>query len=200
MTLLTFPPTGIRRAERRLAEASAGAVSPFTGSIQVQDWGGRWWEYSIDVVITQGAQGRALSAFFAQLGGLRGRFLFTDPQRREPSDVGLPIVSGLDQSGTSLATSGWLPGTTPLQTGDLIQLGSGETTRLHQLTADVISDATGLATLSLVPGIRPGDAPVDGGAIVTDGPQVILRAMAPIPTTIDLPDHYSFSFDAREAL
>jgi hypothetical protein len=73
-----LPLTLVQALERRLVTATSLASSPFTGGEQVQDWGGEWWEYSLEMARTTGRDGRRLSAFFAALGGPRGRFLFRD--------------------------------------------------------------------------------------------------------------------------
>jgi len=79
-----LPLTLVQSLERRLVSATAVATSPFTGSEQVQDWGGEWWEYGIEMARTAGRDGRKLSAFLAALGGPRGRFMFRDPTIRQP--------------------------------------------------------------------------------------------------------------------
>jgi hypothetical protein len=39
-----LPLTLVQSLERRLVMATAVAASPFTGTEQVQDWGGEWWD------------------------------------------------------------------------------------------------------------------------------------------------------------
>lgn len=193
-----LPLTRVQSLERRLITATAVAVSPFTGSEEVQDWGGEWWDYGIEMARTTGRDGRRLSAFLAALGGPRGRFLFRDPTIRIPATGLAPTVAGGFQTGNRLVTAGWPPVSTPLFAGDFFSLGSDAETRLHQLTADVVSDATGQATLAFVPRLR--SAPTDGTPLEIAEPAVVLRLTAPVPTRIGRADSFLFTLTAREAL
>lgn len=66
-----LPLTLVQSLERRLVAATAVAASPFTGTEEVQDWGGEWWDFAIEMARTTGRDGRRLSAFLAALGGPR---------------------------------------------------------------------------------------------------------------------------------
>lgn len=193
-----LPLTLVTRLERRLVTATAVATSPFTGTEQVQDWGGEWWEYGIEFAQRPGRDGRRLSAFFAALGGMRGRFLFRDPSALQAGSFDAPVVAGGFQSGTTLMTEGWIPSQLALQVGDLISLGTDAATRLHQLTADVLPDYAGRATLELVPRLRA--SPADGDPIEIAAPAVLLRLTAPVPSLVTRADMFRFSLTAREAL
>jgi hypothetical protein len=193
-----LPLTLLQSLERRLVSATAVATSPFTGTEQVQDWGGEWWEYGIEMARTNGRDGRRLSAFLTALGGPRGRFLFRDPTIRQPGILSTPHVEGAAQTGGMLITSGWPASSTPLFAGDFFSLGSDHQTRLYQLTSDVVSNAAGLATLNFVPRLRI--SPVDGAALEIAAPAVLLRLTAPVPTRIGRADTFLFTLTAREAL
>ena len=193
-----LPLTLVSSLERRLVTATAIATSPFTGIEQVQDWGGEWWDYGIEMARTNGRDGRKLSAFLTALGGLRGRFLFRDPTIRQAGLSFTPIVAGAGQIGGTLNTNGWTASNTPLHAGDFFSLGSDQHTRLYQLTADVVSNASGLATISFVPRLR--SAPVDGAALQIAAPAVLLRLTAPVPTRIGRADTFLFTLTAQEAL
>ena len=93
MAIPVVPLTLVSSLERRLVTSVAEARSPFTGTSQIQDWGASWWEYQIEMAVTQGAKARRLSAFFTALGGLRGRFLFPDPSIEVPVAAGNPYVT-----------------------------------------------------------------------------------------------------------
>lgn len=180
----------------RTLQAAAGASnSPFTGRQQVQFWGGEWWEFEIEFSVTQGPDGRRLSAFFAALRGQLGTFTFRDRFIRNPVDLGAPLVDGAGQTGNTLVTDGW--GARGMSAGDFFSLGSGTSLRLHQLTVDVVPVA-GAATLAFVPALR--SSPADNAALNVVNPGVLLRPTGPVPTGIDLADAYRFSLSAREAL
>jgi hypothetical protein len=185
-----LPLTLVQSLERRLVAATSLATSPFTGSAQLQDWGGEWWEYQIEMAQMQGRDGRRLAAFFAQLGGARGRFLFRDPAIVQNPGGGDPVIDGAGQSGNLLATRGWVPDAPALLAGDFLSLGAESATRLYQVTED--------ATLSIVPRLRA--FPADAAPLEVTTPAVLLRLAAPVPARIGRADSYRFSFTAREAL
>ena len=193
-----LPLTLVQALERRLVTATAVAASPFTGTEEVQDWGGEWWDYGIEMARTTGRDGRRLSAFLTALGGPRGRFLFRDPTIRQPGSLLAPQVAGGFQTGNQLVTAGWPAIATPLQAGDFFSLGTGAQTRLHQLTADVVTDAAGEATLAFVPRLR--SSPAEGAPLEIAAPALVLRLTAPVPTRIGRAESFLFTLAAREAL
>ncbi len=193
-----LPLTLVQALERRLVTATAVSTSPFTGTEEVQDWGGEWWDYTIEMARMTGRDGRRLSAFLTALGGPRGRFLFRDPTIRQPGSTLTPHVAGGFQTGGMLVTAGWPPFSTPLLAGDFFSIGIGAQTRLHQLTEDVGTDEAGIATLTFVPRLRT--APVDGTPLDVAAPAVLLRLTAPVPTRIGRADSFLFTLIAREAL
>ena len=195
MAIPVLPLTLVSSLERRLVTSVAEARSPFTGTSQIQDWGASWWEYQFEMAVTQGAQARQLSAFFTALGGLRGRFLFPDPSIVVPIGLGNPYVTEAQVAGSStLRTAGWGLG---LRAGDFFQLGSDATTRLYQLTTDVMPLGSE-AALEFIPPLR---ASVPAGTLLgLEAPSVLLRLTAPVPSVIGRADQYRFTISAREAL
>jgi hypothetical protein len=195
MFLPVLPLTLVSSLERRLVTSVAEARSPFTGTSQIQDWGASWWEYQIEMAVSQGAKARRLSAFFTALGGLRGRFLFPDPSIEVPVAAGNPYVTEAQVAGAStLKTAGWGLG---LRAGDFFQLGSDATTRLYQVTADTVPLGSE-AVISFVPPLR---ASVPASALLgLSAPSVLLRLSAPVPTVIGRADQHRFTLSAREAL
>jgi hypothetical protein len=195
MAIPVLPLTLVASLERRLVTSVAEARSPFTGTSQIQDWGASWWEYQIEMAVTQGAKARRLSAFFAALGGLRGRFLFPDPSIELPVAAGNPYVTEVQVAGSStLKTAGWGLG---LRAGDFFQLGSDAATRLYQVTADIVPMGSE-AVISFVPSLR-ASVPV-GALLGLSAPSVLLRLTAPVPTVIGRADQHRFTLSAREAL
>lgn len=204
MTLSVFPDAHVRRIrDRHLMTAVDGSRSPATGTQEIQDWGGEVWMFSIECRVSQGRTAREMSAFFDALGGRRTRFLFADPTAINPEgDVAtlhrLPVVEGAGQTGNSLVTSGWDPGTWAMKWGDFFSLGSDVSTRLYRVTADAIADAAGNATLSITPRLRT--SPADQEALEVTSPKVVLRMTSPIPTGIERADKHTFTFSAEEGL
>lgn len=193
-----LPLTLIESIERRLVTAVTAQTSPFTGSQQIQDWGGEWWEVSFDVALTKGRDGRRLSAFFTALGGMRGWFVLRDPSMVRPDLTQSITVAGTGQSGNTLVTAGWPPETLALEAGDFISLGTGQDLRLYQVSFDAYADAQGRAALSLTPRLRV--VPADLSPVEIAEPGVALRLVQPVPTRIARADSFRFSVAAREAL
>ncbi len=190
-----LPLTLLSRVRRQLAAASAVATSPFTGTQQVQDWGGRWWVYEIEFSVTQGASARRLSVFLDALAGGVGTFTLRDPSIQNPSGLGSPLVNGAGQTGASLITDGWTG--SGLRAGDFFSLGTGTGLRLHRMTADAVPSG-GACTLQFVPALR--SSPADNAALNVVNPGVLLRPQGVIPTEIGRVDKHAFTITAREAI
>ena len=184
--------------ERRLATSATATTSPFTGTQEIQDWGGEWWEYQITLALTRPPDGRRLSAFFAALGGVRGRFLFRDPSIEPPGNTGIGVVAGANQTGNTLQTASWLVNTPLFQAGDFFSLGADAAMRLYQITQEVASDEIGTARLSFVPRLRA--SPPNGAPLHVANPKLVLRLTEPVPSQIGRAGKFQFTFTAREAL
>lgn len=195
MTVPVLPTPLVRNVTRRLATSVSATPSTFTGTEQVQDWGGAWWEFDFEMAITQGREGRALSAFFAALGGKRTPFLFRDQSIYPQTGIGSPAVNGVGQTGTSLVTDGW--SAAGIYAGDFFSLGSDNLTRLYQVTADVVPVA-GAATIEFTPKLRRPT--IDNEPLEIANPKVLLRLNGPVPAVISGADKYQFSLSAREAI
>lgn len=190
-----LPVTLVRNVSRRLASAAAVQTSPFTGTQQVQDWGGRWWEYEIEFAVIQGPTARRLSAFLDALAGPAATFTFRDPSILNPSGLGAPAVQGAGQVGSTLLTDGWTG--SGLRAGDFFSLGAGAALRLYRMTADAVPVA-GVATLQFAPPLR--SSPADNAPLNVINPGVLLRATGPVPTAIGKVDRHQISLSAREAI
>jgi hypothetical protein len=193
--ILELPTSLIANITRRLAETSAAVASPFAGTEQIQDWGGEWWEYDITIATQYGRDARRMSAFFAQLGGKRGRFLMSDTSIENPAQSGDVVVAGAAQSGNQLNVSGLVEQN--LLAGDFFQIGTGAETRMHQLTQDVTVTA-GAATLHFVPALRY--SPINAAPVEVVSPKVLLRLGQSVPVSIARGDKFNVTFAAREAI
>lgn len=199
MPLPVLTGTRVARVRAIPMTAVASVRSPFTGTVQVQDWGGEWWMYELEVgPFTDAAAGKAMAAFLTVLRGPASRFLFEDPSLRNPVVQGAPVVDGAGQSGRSLLTEGWTPNAVVLGAGQGLSLGADETTRLHIATADVQADAAGRAAIPIWPALR--EAPADGASIEIAYPKVQLRLTAPVPREVVSGARYSFTISAEESL
>ncbi|MDG3040434.1 hypothetical protein [Roseicyclus marinus] len=198
MTLPVLGPNMISGMPRRtLRAARAGDPSFATGTEQVQDWGGRWWEYDITIAASRDENARALGALFAQIVDV-GRFLFADPDAETSSSLGTPVVDGASQTGGTLNVTGLAAGSPLIKAGAFLSLGTEGDTRFHRILADVTPDGSGNAALSIVPSLR--SSPANGAAVEINAPKVLLRPVSDIPESVANGDIHSFSFTAREAI
>ena len=198
--ILDFPVYRALSVTRALNSATALVRSPFTGQSRSQFWGGEWWSFDVEMATMARDDGRLLDGFFAQLSGRRHTFMFADPSARFRDgvvDAGLPQVRGAGQTGTTLATDGWLQGRI-LQAGMFISFGTPSANRFHQILNTVYVGADGLATFTIAPELR--EAPADNTAIEYLNPKVRLRLTGATPASVGLADFYRFSFAAEEAL
>lgn len=65
--------------------------------------------------------------------------------------TGTPLVNGATASGRSIPTDGWAISTTVMKAGDFVKFASHN--KVYMLTADVVSNGTGQATLAIEPGL-----------------------------------------------
>ena len=197
MSVPTFP--GKQASVRWWLEAATVATqSPFTLTEQVQDWGGRQWQFEIPVGITQGADGRRLSAFFNALGGAAGRFILPIVSQRSTVYFGSPVMWFLAEAGAStILSEGWTPGA-DVQPGDLFSVGTGASRRLHEVSQEAIAGPLGRITLQFHPPLR-AQLPV-GAALDFATPSCACRLTGPVPADIAPADIYRFTLRAREAL
>ena len=99
--------------------------------------------------------------------------------------TGTPLVNGAAQTGPSLVTDGWTTSVTGiLKAGDVLKLAG--LNPVYDVLADVNSNASGQATLTLSPPIFSGQSPVDNAALTVSG--VLFRACLiepPLPPEAD---------------
>ena len=146
---------------------------------------GRIWSETYPPFLASSIFGRR---FLATINNLwRGGTEFTVDHRsyltrNGTGTAGTPLVNGANQTGASLVTDGWgINASDVLRGGDIIRIAGLKP--VFVVTADVGSDGSGAATLSLNPPIFAGGSPADNAALTITG--VLLNAfMASAP---DLP-------------
>lgn len=177
MTILTFPT--IRRpsgASYRLRGNTQSHRSPLDGTEQTLEMPGAVWELTASWESLGTDDQRVLAAFLADLRGGAGRFTYSPAvwAPRRATGGGTPLVNGGGQSGKQLATDGWASGVQVARAGDWLSFDdtSGRR-RLHMVTADAMSDASGQATLSISPPIRR--SPLNDAALDVTTPSGVFR-------------------------
>ena len=111
----------------------------------------------------------ALTAFMVELGGRNGRVRIPVFHRTGAPARGRPKVDGNSQLGGILNTKDWWPNQVVLKAGHFFQIGE----ELKMVTKDVITDASGNATLFFSPWLR--ESPSSDDEIITNNPTGIFR-------------------------
>jgi hypothetical protein len=167
--IVDLPRTWVAGLERRLVTATSQTQSPFTGSTEVQDWGGEWWEYEIEFAAQSGPLARSVSAALSALGSGRGILRFADPSI-EPKSLSQTITLDLPVSGGNvLQTRGWPAALPAMASGDFLTIGADRESRLHQVAFDAAANMNGIATLTVFPALRRALA---AGTVLDVGPGV----------------------------
>lgn len=204
---ITFPialpaspaPRAVRITQRSVVAVGA---SPFTLDEIVQAHPGQAWRLGVSLPPMKENLAEDFIAALLSLNGREGTFLYGDRTRAVPRGVatGTPLVAGAAQTGASLATDGWTASQTGiLKAKDWLQLGSGATTRLHAVLADVDSDGAGAATIDIWPALR--ESPADGAPVTVNDTVGRWRLTAPGQEWgIDEALFYGLGFDANEAI
>jgi hypothetical protein len=198
---ITFPinlPSTPRPSQLQWLPDSVVAVSrsPFNGKSQVQEYTGDRWLLSVALPPMERDKASPWFAAMNMLRGRRGTFLFGSYLWGTPEGTaaGTPLVKGASQSGLTLITDGWTPGSAILKAGDMFQIDNS----LYQNVTDVSANGSGEATLDIWPRLR-GHA--DNSSIVTNYPKGIFRLRENSRLFVELPSkHFQLSFEAEEAL
>lgn len=185
--MTTYPvtiPTAIapRTTNFRIRRTVGMTKSIYTGSQQVYQYTGEWWECDVTMPPMRTANAREFVAFLVSMRGLVGTMYLGDWDCRDAlgsasSSAGTPLVNGADQTGNSLICDGAPASATGyLKAGDYIQIGSGDTQKLHMLTADSSSDGSGDFTVEIEPALR--SSPADDTALVVASTKGVFRLVS----------------------
>lgn len=193
--------TGRRTITFRQVNAVALTQSPFTFKQQAIQHTGQRWEADVTLPPMSVGEAKVWIGWLSSLKGQFGTFTMGDPVGGTLSGVGggTPLVNGADQTGDELVIDGAPASTTGwLSAGDYIQLGSGDTSRLHMVLVDVDTDAGGNATLDLWPSVRI--APIDNAAVTISNTVGLWRLNSnSMMWDINVASQYGMSFTAVEA-
>ena len=165
------------KSEWGIARAVAQSQSPFTYSTQVHKFTGSKWYSTVTLPPMKRSQANEWLAFFMQLNGQFGTFTMGDPDAKAVQGtisntvavnadfaVGAydVTIDGADASESQL-----------FKKGDYVQFNSGATSKLHMIIADVASNGSGVATLTIEP---PLSATLANNATVTyASPKCVMR-------------------------
>ena len=185
-----------------LVPVIAATSSPYTLATQVQEHQGVAWRITGSVELLDRASAEIYNTFLLKLNGRLGTFTTFIPGSETPRGVatGTPLVDGASQTGKELDIKGMTPSTTGIfLAGDLLQLGSGSSTRLHKVMNDADTDISGLVTVDIQPKIIT--APADNDPVVVSNCKGLFRLDSnsnPVP--IRTPNKHTISFSATEVV
>lgn len=196
MAILTFP-IEANSESWGFRENTQVFSSPIDGVEQVATLSGGKWHASLVFTNVVGARMRSLRAFLMLLRGQAGKFYLSPSNYVPGGDVLLSsagIVSGANQTGSTLNTSGWTPSILLFRAGDFVEINE----ELKVLTQDCSSDATGAAVLSFQPELR--DSPADALALVCDAPRCVMKLEDDdqVSWAMSLEEVYSLSIACKE--
>lgn len=164
VNLVSLPAAGsgaANAAEFTMRDTVALVSSPYTGQTQAQAWpGADLWGATLTLAPMAQADAAEWIAALMEMRGMLNPVQIVDPMQRLPRGypAGAPVVDGSagDIAGaTVLHTAGWAASTFGLLLpGDYLQVGY----RLHRVTSQVNSDASGKAAISVWPSLREAPA------------------------------------------
>ena len=191
------------RSEWTIRRAVATTQSPFTFGTQSAKYTGSQWLASVSLPPMKREQAVEWQSFFMQVNGGFGTFLMGDP---DASSVRGTISNTIAVNGShavgayDITIDGADTSESQLfKKGDYVQFNSGATSKLHMIIADVASDGSGNATLTIEPSLSAVLA--DDATITYSSPKAVMRM-----TSNDLTwsaNHislYGVSFSCEEVL
>lgn len=195
MATVTFPSTPKPNGMSwRLVMPAQTNVSEWTGRRQTIASGRGWWECQLSLPPIVGTTNvNAWRAFIAKSRGKANDFQIPVDPTAQSSAVATPLVNGASQTGRTLNTDGWPVSSTVLVAGQFVTINN----QLLQLTENVTSNGSGVATLTFEPPIRT--APSDNAAIEFKNPYCLMYMVEEPTLSVENGYVYSLSLNLRES-
>lgn len=195
MPTITFPATPKPQSMSwRLVMPSQTNISEWTGRRQTVASNRGWWECQFTLPpLVGGTRVNPWRSFVVQARGQVNDFQVPVDPTAQSAVVATPLINGAGQTGRSLASDGWPVSSTVLQAGQFITINN----QLLQLTANVVSNASGQATLTFEPPIRV--SPADNAAIEFKNPYCLMYMLEEPTISVEAGYVYSLSLNLRES-
>ena len=195
MATITYPSTPKPQGMSwRLVMPAQTNVSDWTGRRQTVASGRGWWEAQITFPpIVGSANINAWRSFIAKARGAANEFQVPVDPVAQSAATATPLVNGAGQFGRTLSTDGWPTSTTVLQAGQYVTINN----QLLQLTENVTSNGSGVATLTFEPPIRV--SPSDNAAIEYKNPYCLMYLVEEPTLSVETGYVYSLSLNLRES-
>ena len=195
MATITYPstpkPSGM---SWRLVMPAQTNVSEWTGRRQTVASGRGWWECQLSLPPIVGTTNiNAWRSFIAKSRGSANDFQIPVDPTAQSVSTATPLVNGAAQTGRTLNTDGWPLSTTVLQAGQYVTINN----QLLQLTENVTSNGSGVATLTFEPPIRT--SPADNAAIEYKNPFCLMYFVEEPTLSVENGYVYSLSLNLRES-
>ena len=201
---LTLPtsPSNFVTSEWRIIRTVAYTESPFTYGQQVAKYQGSVWQTTVTLPPMNRADAGAWQSFFMQLNGRFGTFLLGDPDAKTIQGGANTVISvnGDHSVGAyDVVVDGANTSTVIFKKGDYVQFGSGASSKLHMIVADITSDASGNATLQIEPSLKT--ALTDDDVITYSNTKAVMRMDAnELGWNANNVSLYGISFSCTESL
>lgn len=195
MATITFPTNAIIAGlQWKLVMPSQTNISGWTGQRQVLASNRGWWECVLTPApIVGDVEVKPWRALLAQARGMVNDFQVKVHPRPQSALSNTVLVQGAGQTGRSIVTDGWPASTTALSAGDYVTINN----QLLQLTANVTSNASGVATLTFEPPIRT--APADNAPVEYMNPYALMYLTEEPALSVTVGDVYTLTLNLREA-
>jgi hypothetical protein len=201
---LTLPtsPSNFVTSEWRIIRTVAYTESPFTYAQQVAKYTGSVWQTTVTLPPMNRADAGAWQSFFMQLNGRFGTFLLGDPDAKTIQGGATTVISvnGDHSVGAyDVVVDGADTSTVIFKKGDYVQFGSGASSKLHMIVADITSDASGNATLQIEPSLKT--ALTDDDVVTYSNTKAVMRMDAnELGWNANNVSLYGISFSCTESL
>jgi len=195
MATITFPSNyNAAELQWKLIMPAQTNISGWTGQRQVIASNRGWWECQFTPPPLVGRDAvRPWRSFIVKARGSANDFQVLAHPRPQSALSNTVLVQGAGQTGRSIVTDGWPNSTTSLLAGDYVTIND----QLLQLTADVTSNASGVATLSFEPPIR--SAPADNAVVEYKNPYALMYLVEEPVIGVTVGDVHTLSLNLREA-
>jgi len=201
---LTLPtsPSNFVTSEWRIIRTVAVSQSPFTYAQQVAKYTGSVWQTTVTLPPMKRADAGAWQSFLMQLNGRFGTFLLGDPDGKTIQGSASTVISvnGDHSIGAfDVVVDGCTASSTEFKKGDYVQFGSGASSKLHMIVADITSDGSGNATLQIEPPLKT--ALSDDDVVTYSDTKAIMRMDAnDLGWNANNVSLYGISFSCTESL
>ena len=195
MTTITYPSSPKPNTMSwRLVMPAQTNISDWTGRRQTISSGRGWWECQLSLPPIVGTTNvNAWRSFIAKSRGKANDFQIPVDPTAQSTATATPLVNGAGQTGRTLASDGWPVSATVLVAGQYVTINN----QLLQLTENVTSNGSGVATLTFEPPIRT--SPSDNAAIEYKNPYCLMYFVEEPTLSVENGYVYSLSLNLRES-